>query len=248
MASNFNTLKGYAQTSGRSFTDATVSANHDSMGFHIILNPDGSFDAYKVTGTTWVYGYRSDINNWNTDYDIINTQIYLGHYAIPPSCSLVYVEGTLWLEGTLRGKLTIVAADPTVSYAPDILLANNISYATTDGTTGLTAIAEHSIRIPLLTPDTLNIRGIFVAQTGYYGRDYYLSGSTSGHDSYVLRSNLNVIGTIVSNERAGVYWSGSSPSGYANRTNSYDRVLAFNPPPFTPVTSPDYHFALWNEQ
>ena len=257
MATNFGTLRTYAQTSGKYLQDATVSANHDSMGYHIILKSDGTYDVYKVTGTTWVYGYRANGDcasggGWCSDYDIINAggETYVGNYAISSTCGLIYVEGTLWLEGTLRGKLTIIAADPG-SYAPDILLNGNISYAATDGTTGLTAVAEHSIRIPLIVPDTTNIRGIFVAQTGYYGRDYYLEGYTSGNDSYIVRSTLNTTGSIVSSQRPVTCWSsggGTCDSGFNTRTNSYDRLLAFNPPPFTPITSTDYHYALWNEQ
>jgi hypothetical protein len=256
IATNFSSIKTYAQDSGRYFQDATVSANHDSKGFRIVLKSDGTFDAYKVTGTQWVYGYRnngdcSSSGGLCTDYDIITAQTFLGNYTIPSTCALVYVQGTLWLEGTLRGKLTIVAADPSTTYAPDILLSNNISYATTDGTTGLTAIAEHSVRIPLNVPNTLNLRGIFVAQSGYYGQDYHIAGYTNGNDSYIVRSSLNLIGSIVSNQRGGLAWtdgSGNVVSGFQNRTNSYDQVLAFNPPPFTPATTADYHYALWNEQ
>jgi hypothetical protein len=256
IATNFNTIKTYAQNSGRYFQDATVSASHDSKGFRIVLKSDGTFDAYKVTGTQWVYGYRtngdcSSSGGLCTDYDIITAQTFLGNYTIPSACALVYVQGTLWLEGTLRGKLTIVAADPSTTYAPDILLSNNISYATTDGTTGLTAIAEHSVRIPLNVSSTLNIRGIFVAQSGYYGQDYYIAGYTNGNDSYIVRSTLNLIGSVVSNQRGALAWtdgSGNTVSGFQTRTTSYDQVLAFNPPPFTPATTADYHYALWNEQ
>jgi len=254
MATNLSTLRGYAQASGLYFQHSNVSANPDSRGFHIVLKSDGTLDAYRVTGTQWVYGWRnngdcSSGGGWCIDYDVITSETFLGNYAVPPTCGLVYVEGTLWLEGTLDGKLTIIAADPG-SYAPDILLKNDIAYASADGTTGLTAIAEHSVRLPINTPSTLNIRGILVAQGGYYGRDLHLEGYTNGYDSYILRSQLNVIGSIISNQRAAVAWGsgGSVSSGYQNRTNSYDRVLAFDPPPFTPATSPDYTYVLWDEE
>lgn len=256
MATNFSTMRSLAIASGRYFQHSTVSANHDTTGFHIVLKSNGTFDAYRVTGTTWIYGYRSNgdcsaAGGWCNDYDIITSETLLGNYTIPSSCSLVYVEGTLWLEGTLNGKLTIIAADPSSGYAPDIILSNNIAYATTDGTTGLTAIAEHSIRLPLTSPDTMNIRGIFVAQTGYFGRDYYLAGYTGGRDSYIVQSTLNTTGSVVSSQRPVSAWtdgSGTVVSGYQTRTNSYDRILAFDPPPFTPAIGTDYHYVLWREQ
>jgi hypothetical protein len=252
MATNFSTMKTYAQSGGLYFYDASV-AGTAQKGWHIILNSDGTMDVYKVTSTSWAYGYPVDDSSYfRANYDIIASQSYVGHYAVPAGCSLVYVQGTLWLEGTAKGKFTILAADPG-SFNPDVIVSGNIGYAATDGTTGLTVIAEHSVRIPINSPDTLNLRGIYVAQSGYYGRDFYTSNSgyapytvPSGYNSYVTRSNLNVTGSIVSNTRPAVVWGSSS--GYLSRTNSYDQVLAFDPPPFTPPTSTDYHYALWNEQ
>lgn len=258
MATNFSTMKTYAQTSGLYFYDATV-AGTAQKGWHIVLNSDGSMDVYKVTATNWVYGYPVDGSSYfKPDYDIISAQTYLGHYTPPSSCSLVYVQGTLWLEGTAKGKLTILAADPSTSFSPDVIVSNNISYAATDGTTGLTVIAEKNVRIPINSPDTLSFRGIYVAEGGYYGRDFYTSDHAynpytvpSGYSSYVTRTSLNVTGSIVSNIRPGIKWlngSGTLLSGYASSNNSYDQVLAFNPPPFTPTVSTDYHYVLWDEK
>jgi hypothetical protein len=244
MATNFGNMKTYAQLSGRYFYDASVSANPDSKGFRMVLKANGTFDVYTVTGTASQSVYRIDINDYYTNHDVITSQTFLGNYTVPTSCALVYVEGTLWLEGTVSGRLTVIAADPSGSYAPDIILAGDIAYATTDGTTGLTAIAEHSIRIPINSPNTLNLRGIFVAQTGYFGRDYYYT--TSGYDSSLVRSGINAIATFVSAARPITNWGTQGYTG--GSTYSYDRVLAFDPPPFTPSVSADYHYVLWNEQ
>ena len=249
MATNFNTMMTYAQNVGTAFTDATVAAK-DYAGYHVILNSNGTFTVYKVTNATGFTAYHDDDGANHTNYDAIASQTLVGTYTPSSTCSIAYFQGNVWLEGTLKGKLTILAAD-SGTYSPNIILANNITYATTDGTTGLTAIAEHSIRIPLNSPDTLSIRGIFVAQTGYYGRDYYYPSSYgSPWDSYVVRTNLNLAGTVVSTQRPVACWgsSGNCASGYNNRTTTYDRILAFDPPPFTPATSPDFHFVLWNEK
>jgi hypothetical protein len=150
-------------------------------------------------------------------------------------------------------KVTLVVAD-TGSFSPDIILNSNLTYTTNDGSVGLTAIAEQSVRIPLVSPDVMTVRGIFVAQSGYLGRNYYEQGGTNGvpsaYNSYVTQSSLTTIGTVVSNLRVGTQWTCGSTfcSGYSDRTDAYDRLLAFSPPPFTPHASTDYQFMLWREQ
>lgn len=247
MTTDLETLRGYAQTNGLYFYDGTVSGV-DNKGFRLVMKSNGDIDVYRVTSTTAISNAYDSIRGYHTDYDIISTQTLMGTYTPPSSCALIYVRGTTWLEGTVAGKYTIVAADPG-SHTPDVLLANNISYATNDGASGLTVIAERSVRIPLNSPDTLSIRGIFVAKNGYWGRDYYAS-TPSGYSSYVLRANLNVTGTVVSTSRPVVCWSsgGACIQGYTNRVYSYEQVLAFAPPPFTPITSTDYGFVLWREE
>jgi len=50
--------------------------------------------------------------------------------------------------------------------------------------------------------------------------------------------------------RVGTRWisGGTTVSGYTNRTNTYDRNLANNPPPFTPFSSQDYQLSQWREK
>jgi hypothetical protein len=248
MTTNLSDLRTYAQANGRLFTDSYVSAHHDSSGFHVIFNADGTYDIYKVTGTTPLNAYSPDFSTARTDYDVITAQSYIGRYTPASSCGLVYLQGTTWIEGTVKGKVTLVVADPSASYAPDAILTSNIAYANSDGTTGLAVISEHSVRIPLNSPNAMAIRGIFVASSGYVGRDYYYSNGS--YDSYLSRSSIALTGTFVSTQSPALcYSSGSSClQGYSTRTYSYDQVLAFNPPPFTPNALTDYHYVLWSER
>lgn len=247
MVTDLETLRGYAQTNGLYFYDAAVSGV-DSKGFRLVMRSDGAIDVYKVTGTTAISNAYDSIRGYHTDYDIISSQTLLGTYTPPSGCALIYVRGTTWLEGVVAGTYTLVTADPG-AHNPDVLLANNISYSATDGSVGLTVIAERSVRVPLNSPNTLSIRGIFVAKGGFWGRDYYTS-TPSGYSSYVLRSTLAVIGTIVSTSRPVACWSsgGSCIQGYSTRTYNYEQVLAFAPPPFTPIVSTDYGFVMWREE
>lgn len=265
MTTNLSTLKGYAQASGiylsgtanyvanvQQGSSYSSVAGTATKGYHLVLNNDGSMDVYRVTSTNSVPGYRVDGSGWNTDYDIIASQTYMNTFTPPSGCALVYVQGTMWLEGTASGKYTIVAADPSAGFNPDVILYNNISYATNDGATGLAVISEYSVRVPINSPDTMSIRGIFVASNGYFGRDYYDSSVGSTYQSYVHRSQITVAGTIVSSQTPTLNW-GSSPnppydSGYNATQYNFDQVLAFQPPPFTPVAGTDYGFVLWREQ
>ncbi|HET8581375.1 MAG TPA: pilus assembly PilX N-terminal domain-containing protein [Candidatus Paceibacterota bacterium] len=245
IATDFPTLKSLAQAQGLYFPSV---GGGDQEGYHLVFNSDNTVDVYKVTRTAYISA--TDITgNSKRDYDTIRNQTWLGTYSIPAGCPVIFVEDKAWIEGTIASKVTLIADDPG-SYAPEILLSDDIDYTKDDGTVGLTAIAEGDIRVPYGSPYDMTVRGIFVAQTGYFGRDSYGTGDHQG--------TLTMTGSIVSNQRVGTKWSYESCnwwgqctetgwSGYDTRVNAYDRALANDPPPFTPAASQDSAFVVWKE-
>ena len=246
MAADFSDLKSYAQANGiylapYGSTEIYYSGVLTAVdGYHLIFNGDGTVDIYQVTNTWGYWGYRSGVG-WTPDFHIIGSETFIERRTVPTDCSLIFVEDKVWLEGTVKGKVTVVAADVVNgSYDPDVILRGDIDYSTQDGSDGLTVIAENGIFVPPQSPDNLSLKGIFVAQGDRFGRPYY-SGDT--------KSQLTMQGTIVSSGRVGTSWScgGSFCSGYANRDNSYDRLQMTNPPPFTPSSTTTPRYILWQE-
>lgn len=256
IAADFSTLKNYAKNAGGLYF-APASGTQSQRGYHLIFNSDGTVTVKRVSATYSFPSY-SDQYGWVTEYGAIKTEALVGTYTIPANCSLIYVEDRVWVEGTIKGKVTVVAADLINSNSyPDAYLLNNINYATNDGTAGFTLIAEGNVRIPLNSPDTMTIHGIFVAQTGHYGRDFYTNSSSfpsgervgSTWASYVMRTLLTTDGSVVSNGRTGTSWScGSFCSGYQTRVDAYDALQAISPPPFTPFATTDYSLINWREE
>jgi len=252
ITSDFVNMKAQAQASGLYF--GKVGGQSNRHGWRLIFNGDNTVDVYKVTSTSYVWSIHIDDTaaGWQRDYDTIQNELFQGTYTVPSDCSLIFAEDKVWLEGEVSGKVTVVAAHLSGSnYEPDLIIEDAISYATLDGTSGLTAIAEGSVRIPLYSPDDLSIRGIFIAQTGYFGRNLY----PCWYSPYDHRNSLTTNGSIVSTERVGTKWSYSGAgcgsnewSGYNTRTNSYDRFLATDPPPLTPYVSENFRFVEWREE
>lgn len=222
-------------------------------GYRIHFNADGTVSVY-VVDTTYNYWGMTTESGWQTERHVINDDDFLATYTIPTNCSIIYVEDKVWLEGVVRGRVTIAAADvDTVGVSPSIILNNNITYA--NATSGLLAVAEQDVLVGLVVPDDMELNGIFVAQNGRFGRNHYVSGGTqdveSIHDGYICRDSLTINGTIVSNGREGTKWTGSGCGGYSSgfgtRYNSYDRDLVSDPPPLTPEVSDTYEFIEWRE-
>ncbi|MEK7099873.1 MAG: hypothetical protein AAB883_01915, partial [Patescibacteria group bacterium] len=82
--------------------------------------------------------------------------------------------------------------------------------------------------------------------TGAFGRNYYSSCSAA----YEPKTTLTIRGTTVSSKRTGTKWVNGcgNYAGYGTRIDAYDRLLATDPPPFTPTVSTDYQFVDWREQ
>lgn len=252
MASDFSNLKSKAISSGIYLAPYGTTEEYyfnyyggpsyaAKNGYHLIFNNDGTVDIYQVTSTGGYWGYRTGIG-YSADYHIITGESFIERRTIPTNCSVIFVEDKVWIEGTVKGKVTVVAADLiNVSYEPDVIIRDDIDYSTQDGSDGLTVISEFGIYIPPQSPDNLSIKGIFVAQGDRFGRPGY------GGD---IKTQLTIHGSIVSRERVGTSWGsgGVTTSGYQNRDNSYDRLQTTNPPPFTPAHTTSQQYILWQEQ
>jgi hypothetical protein len=196
----------------------------------------------------------------STENNIIATQNLVAGspFTLPTACPMIFVEDKLWVDGTVKGKISIAAADLGAT-DPDLILSGNIGYTTLNGSDGLLAIGENRVLVPLESPNDMTARGIFIAQKGYFGRNYITaipsgsppSGSFCGGswNNCLLRNSMTLYGTVVSNGRVGTKWNcGYYCQGYNTRTDSYDSKLANNPPPLTPTISDQYKFLEWRQE
>jgi hypothetical protein len=236
-------IKGLAQSHGIYLGDSGAD------GYHIYLQSNGTFDVYRVDSTgDGDWGYSSQWG-WENEYYNILSETFLQTYTPPSDCSVVFVEDMLWIEGTVNGKLTVVSADLINSnIETDVLLMNNIEYSSLGGNDGITIIAEEDILFPLQVPNNMSVRGIFIAQTGHFGRNYY-SPADGYNPEHAYKNSITINGSIVSNGRSSTKWlcDGVYCSGFNTRSNSYDQTQAHNPPPLTPYTSEDFRFIQWRE-
>jgi len=251
IAADFSSLKALAQAEGiylpRYSSGNSNNANH-WRGYHLIFNANGTVTVRRVTSTTQLSVVP--VNSADEDWDRarISNESNYNTYTIPEDCGLIFVEDHAWIEGTITKKVTVVAANVThTGVAPNAYLKGNITYAATDGTDGLAVIAEHNVLITPDSPSTMTLNGLFIAQGGAFGRNLYDCPGT-----YEPKNSLTILGTTVSNKRTGTQWINGcgwwGDAGYQSRIDAYDRKLASDPPPFTPIVSSDYTFVDWREE
>ncbi len=255
MAADFTNLKTTATASGiylPRYSSGNSNQSNYWRGYHLIFNGNGTVTVRRVGSTfsTTVGAYLNPADTVDRTY--LANETFYATYTIPANCGLIFVEDNVWVEGTVDRKVTIVAANVTTTgVAPNAMLPNNLVYQATDGSDGLTLIAENNI---LITPNSANVmtlNGVFIAQGGAFGRNLY--GCTSGFEP---KSSLTILGTTVSNLRTGTQWMGacatryisSGNAGYQVRIDAFDRKLSTDPPPFTPNTSTDYQFVDWRQE
>lgn len=250
IATDFGSLKTKAQAQGLYLPRYSSGNSNGSAywkGYHLIFNANGTVTIRRVIATTRLDVTPVNSSDDSTDRILIHNENSYSTYTIPSSCGLIFVEDNVWIEGTIPSKVTVVAANITNSnVVANAYLTDNIVYASADGTDGLTLIAQNNILIAPDAPQNMTLNGIFVAQTGAFGRNLYDCPS-----SYEPRGSLTILGSTVSNKRTGTKWingCGWSDGGFQTRVDAFDRKLSTNPPPFTPVVSVDYSFVDWREQ
>ncbi|MFH1036754.1 MAG: hypothetical protein V1756_01635 [Patescibacteria group bacterium] len=232
-------MKTAATTSGvYLFPSTDIDPQGD--GYHIKFKNNGTFEAWIITDLASTSAYSLEEGDHEDFFTITNEYLY-NTYTIPTACSVIFIEDNIWPEGEIKGKVTVASANLIdTNQDTDIVLTNDINYTTLDGTDGLALIGERNILIGPQSLDKLELRGIFVAQNGRFGRNHYPNN---------FRDKLEIYGSIVSKGRVGTQWvaGGHIISGYTQRESYFDMNLIYNPPSFVPHVDPDFMIIDWNE-
>lgn len=220
-------------------------AGSGSLGYHVVLKINDTFDLYKVTALKAPpSGCSSGEAGWGTWS--INTETLIGNYPFPGN-GLIYLEDNVFVDGQINtARVTLVAAifpDDPVS-RKNITINNNLLYTNYDGQDVIALIAQNDINVGLYSSDVLRIDAAIVAQNGRAGRHYYTRGS-SRCGSTVIRQTLTLYGMIATNLRYGFAYTDGT--GYQIRNLIYDANLLYSPPPSFPLTSDQYTTLSWEE-
>jgi hypothetical protein len=250
IAADFGTLKTLAQAEGIYYPRYSSGTNQNSnnywRGYRLTFNANDTVTVRRVHTLTNLGVTPVNSADDTDDWALIAGSSAYETRTIPADCGLIFVEDNVWVEGTIPSKITLVAAATSTAVAPNAYLVNNIQYGATDGSDGLTLIAEHNVLISPSAPDSMTLNGIFIAQEGAFGMNAYDSCTYADKTGA-----LTILGTTVSSKRTGTQWTsycGGYHKGFQSRVDSFDRNMASNPPAFTPLVSVDYELMDWRQE
>lgn len=240
---DFNQMKTSAQA------DGVYLPHSGAQGYHLVFAADGSLNIYVVNTTDFYKGWSYDYECQNL-YQTIVSETLAGTYQVADA-PIIFAEDTLWVEGTLNGKTTVVAARlPVNSYQQDIWIPNNLVYLNKSGDHKLGLISQRDIIFGKDVPDTFEVDGALLAQSSRVLRHHYnYHGCKQGNPG--TKNELIIYGSVISNLIS--YWNfgggggGNPTSGFVKRTITYDPTLYFDPPPYFP-SSGSIEMVSWNEE
>lgn len=244
---DFDRIKSDAQESG------LYLGPSDSEGYHLIFLADGSYRVYRVDDTDWIRGYSVPGQGLGEEGkggcrkldEIITDEVLIGTYQVS-NTPVVFIEDTLWIEGVISGRMSLVAARfPIVSSNVDIWIPNNLTYAAYDGSTALGLISQNNIFFARDVPEDFRIDAVLTAAAGKIIRHGHFNwcGGTYG----AVKDSLTINGSVISYYKS--YWNyGPEPeSGFTDVNLNYDINILYDPPPYYP-TSGEYEFISWIEE
>lgn len=245
-AVDFNSISfDFAQMRDSAQADG-LYLDSSNLGYHLIFNNNGTVTVRRVTATNYYNGYDSE-TGCQRRYQRIATENTIGTYNVD-DIPIIFAENHLWVEGTVNGRITVVAARfPVATNEMNIWIPNNIRYTAYNGSDALGLVAQHDIYFARNIPETFQVDAALLAQSGKIIRHGYFS-SCGDAGSGNVKDSLTLNGTVISFEKS--YWNfnsgGSVISGFTTRQINYDGNLLFMPPPFFP-TSGEYEFINWRE-
>ena len=237
LTSNLATLKSSAMSGG------IYLAPSNTQGYSLVFNSAGTVSVYKITSLTptpTAYDISGATHNEDIDYNARTLQ----YTKSIPANGIIYVEDKVWVEGVVKGRVMVVAAQLPYnsSTAPDIYIPNNITYAAKDGTNTLGLLSQSDIIVTYGAPNNLEIDAAMIAQNGSAQFYYY------GGDAGSIKNAITVFGSIMTYGQWTWTWvngSGGDVGGYATTNDIYDSNLLYYPPPGFPLSSAGYQQVSW---
>ncbi len=238
ITSDLANLKSTAQSGGIYLPPS------NALGYSIVMATTGTTTLLSVYKVTTVTAHQTgwDVNSVAHNEDIDYNARTLQYTTTTPPSGVVYAEDHVWIEGGLRGRLTVAAArlpyNPAT--APNIYIPRSLLYQAKDGQHSLGLIAQKSVVPTYSSSQTLEIDAAMIAQNGSV-QHYYYPGN--------VKSAITVYGSLSS---YGVWtWSwvdggGTTVSGYQTTNTVYDQNLLYGPPPSFPVSSAGYQQISWS--
>lgn len=246
ITNDLSLIKTKAQADGKYL----APSGSPSLGYHIVLKNNDTYDLYKVISLTSASSSCSSDSNSSSDstwgtWSIKTSggETFIGNYSNPNN-GLIFVEDNVWIDGQINtARLTIAAGlfPDNVSTRKNIIINKDLLYTNFDGQDTLGLIAQKSVMTGMVSDDNLRIDGALMAVNGKVGR-YYYGGACSPYDS---RNELILYGMIGSNIRYGYAYTDGT--GYETRTIVYDANLLYGPPVSFPLTSDKYTTVSWDE-
>jgi len=244
ITSDLATIRSDAQSGG------FYRASSTSVGYHVVLKTNGTFDLYKITKMLKKPpGCNNSQQQDGWDTWSIDTESLLGNYPYPAN-KLIFLEDDTWVDGTIQdNRMTIAVGSFPQNIATDksIIINNDIFYTYHDGRDVLGLIAQKDITFGMVSEDDLHIDAAMVAQLGRIGRYDYRPGTSQGNgcQPYHIRTLITTYGMLATNQNW--LFNYSSYSGYQIKNLNYDPHLLFNPPPSFPLLGNQYGQISWKE-
>jgi hypothetical protein len=243
ITNDLSVIKTNAQSDGKYLSPS------GSLGYHIVLKTNDTYDLYKVTSfasasSNCSTSSSSGDSTWGTwSIKSSNGESLIGNYN-NPSNGLIFVEDNVWVDGKINtARITIAAGKfpDNPSSRKSIFINKDLLYTNYDGQDVIGLIAQEDITVGMVSEDDLRIDAALMANNGRAGRHYYSSQCSPYHS----RSLLTLYGMIGSNKRYGFAYTDNT--GYDIRTIVYDANLLYGPPPSFPLTSDKYTTISWDE-
>src|SRR3989344_2148362 len=214
-------------------------------GYHLIFANDGSFTVKKVESVSSIKGYSVPGEGLGSEGQggcrnlpqVITTEVTLGTYSITDT-PIVFVEDNLWVEGTIRGRITVAAATfPIQSSNVDVWIRGNLTYTAYDGSDVLGLVSQNNIFFARDIPNDFKVDAVLMAQKGKIIRHRYTNSLCRTNVYGSIKNSLTINGALINYYKS--YWNYTSYlgliSGFTTRTVNYDTHLLYAPPPYFPT-------------